>query len=372
MANPFKRTCFPCYALPAGAKPEEVRAAAARAMFDGLTLPWTPAADFTYTKSANMKVTEFVKTAGTEYVGLPYTDGRGGILTWLQYFDFEKGTFAPPADRDFNSNLGNSCASAVANGWRAVIPDLTVSATYSFTPSRGCIPVGDYTISDVTAEDFRTVGTRETIAANGREKILECYALCKTADALLLVAYHSNAGNHAMMVAEEPTVVRTADGAIDPERSVMIIQDQRFRQKPHAVNGEMLLISGRVRTGVTFAQLIEEGYIPFTHAVFTGQQPYVPASVTVEGEAALANWDDLILSAPYPVIALTLRQTDAAGKVLREDRRVTFAVEFTNGVAHRFPLKKMPLPSPADGAKRLTLSVMVNTGEVFTPLVFDL
>ena len=52
MEHPFKKTGFPCYALKKGAKPEEVRAAAARAMFDGLTLPWTPGADFTYTKTA--------------------------------------------------------------------------------------------------------------------------------------------------------------------------------------------------------------------------------------------------------------------------------------------------------------------------------
>lgn len=372
MDHPFKKTEFPCYALKAGATPGEIRAAAARAMFDGLTLPWTPGADFSYSKSANGKVTEFPKTVGTVYTGLPYTDGGGGVLTWLQYYDFEKGSFTPPADRDFNTNLGNSCASAVANGWRAVIPDCPFCATYSFTLSRGCKPVGDYEIDLPDTDDFRHVGTKETIAKNGRERILEAYTRCRTADLLLYVSYESNKGNHAIMVAEEPSVVRFPDGRIDPEKSVMVIQDQRFRTKPHEVAGEMLLISGRVRTGITFASLISEGYIPLTHPVFTGEQPYTPASLTVEGKPSLAAWESLTLVSNYQIIALKAVFTDETGAVLQTEKRVSFAVELKNGIALRFPLAKMALPASPAGAKRLTLSAMVSTGEVFTVFSVDL
>ena len=91
MEHPFKKTAFPCYALKAGATPDRVRAAAARAMFDGLTLPWTPGADFSYSKSANGKVTEFPKTVGTVYTGLPYT--VRGVFVELVLNGVHKGNY---------------------------------------------------------------------------------------------------------------------------------------------------------------------------------------------------------------------------------------------------------------------------------------
>ncbi|MBP5289481.1 MAG: hypothetical protein J6Z79_06400 [Clostridia bacterium] len=372
MSNQFKRTEFPCYKLPAGATPDQIRAMAVQAMFDGLTVPWTPKADFSYGKVANGKPTEFLKTAGTEYVGLPYTDGRGGVLTWLQYYDFETGTFDPPADRNFNANLGNSCASAVANGWRAVIPDFYACATYSFTRSRGCTLVGDYEMDLPETGDLRHVGTKETIEKNGREKIMECYTLVKPGDLLLYICYESNKGNHAIMAADTPSVVRFPDGRIDPQKSVLVIQDQRFYQKPHEVNGEMMLISGRVRTGVTFAQMISEGYIPITHPVLTGEVPYTPAALSVEGAPSLTGWKDLTLVSNYQIVALKAVFTDGAGKVLGSEKRVSYAEEFVNGIGFRFPLEKMAVPAVPAGAKRLTLSAMVTTGEVLTAFAVDL
>ena len=363
-------TEMPSYRLAADASPEEIRATAVRAMRDGLLLRWTPRETITYEKRKNGVMCPFAKEAGTVYVGMPYTDGSTGILTWLQYYDFKTGVFTCP-EGDFNELLGNSCAIALAWGWYAVIPDLDMRSTYTFTRARGCVPVGGYDF-DPAIDDLRTVSTKAIIRQNGREKILEAYTECQPADALIMVGL-TNAGNHAMMVVEAPWVVRFPDGRIDPEKSVLVIQDQRGRTKPYEVDGEEILLSGRVRTGITFAELIRDGYIPVTLPGLTGQEPHVPASVTAEGPAGdAARLGEVTLVSPYPIIALTAAVSDAGGRVLGSAKKVLSKKELFNGKMRRFPLKDFPLPELPAGAAKLSISTLVATGESFEPLTVSL
>ena len=358
-------TAPPLYALKDGAAPAEIRATAVRAMADGLRLPWTPRESFSYEKGLNGKAKRFEKEAGVRYVGLPYTDANTGVLTFLQYYDFETGVFTLPDGAVINDALGNSCAAAVSWGWHAVIPDLAVRSTYTFNRKRGCVPVGGYAF-DPEEDDLRNVGTREIIEQNGRQTILECYAACLPADCLVTVG-RTNHGNHAMMAAEAPTVVRRADGSVDPERSVMIIQDQRGRTKPHELDGAPTLISGRLRTGLTFADLLTHAFIPLTHPVLTGAAPYRKPAVTPEGAIAdPADPGAARLLSTHPLIALTWTVRNGAGRALAAEKLVLTKRHLFRGDSFNFPLADFPLKARPAGAAFFELSALVSNGETFT------
>ena len=90
--HPMKE--IPNYALPEGASLEEVRATAVRAMRDELSVEWVTDSTILYNKSVSKTDRDFELSAGRVYAGLPYTAAASGLLSWLQYYDFETGAFS--------------------------------------------------------------------------------------------------------------------------------------------------------------------------------------------------------------------------------------------------------------------------------------
>lgn len=367
---------FPDYTLPADATTDEIRAMAIKAMKDGLSLKWTPYKTMTYEKSLNKNMKDFKNVPGTVYAGMPYTDGATGVLTFLQYYDFETGVMSGYDETQVNDLLGNSCANAVAWGWHAVVPHSFIGATYTFVVDRGALRVGPYTYDD-SIKSLRDYSTKKICDDNGDDVMLRSYAECLPADCVVSVG-SPNAGDHAMMVIE-PAHVEYTDGKIDPKNSYLVIQDQRGGNYEFTEDGQTVHYSGRTRAEISFESLLHDHYIPHTHPVFTGAQPYTPSSVTLDSEEdlTLQTLNEKTVVSPYKIIALTVTLTDQDGKTAYTTRRVLNSSYFTKETCYNYPGTNLPgasqiLRNTEKGKTyHYELKVQDATGRFYTPASFD-
>ena len=371
VAAPTER--IPDYSLSAGASVEEIRATAIRAMRDGLSVLWTPAENFQYVKKGSHAGKVFEYHTGTTYAGMPYTNGDTGIVAWLQYYDFETGVLSVPDFSRLNDTLGNTCASAVFCGWKAVCTGLDVGATYRMTVSNGVYPIGDYSY-DPSVTDLHDYRTQRMIEEAGDEAIFEAYALCHPAYGVNAVS-NKDGTFHAMMVIEEPHVVRNADGRIDPDASFLVIQDQRanhFGMKTTGeVNGETVYYSGRLRAEVSFAKLIAESYVPVAPAEIIGIKPYKPARVSASGEVSdPASLRSIRIESNYSIVAVRTVVTDRRGKVKSDTRRVLTKNEVLD-FGTSYPCDRLFEKNVPGASDRLRVEVTLCNGQTFTPIDAD-
>lgn len=367
---------FPDYSLPADATTDQIRAMAVQAMRDGLSVKWTPYREITYNKSGAVSHKDYINKPGTVYAGLPYTNGATGILTWLQYYDFETGILSGYDPAQVNENLGNSCAAAVAWGWHAVVPESFVEATFTFVVARGALRVGPYTYDD-SITTFRNYSTENIVNDNGVETMYASYAQCLPADCVVTVG-SSVCGDHAMMVTE-PAHVEYTDGKIDPEKSYVMIQDQRAGDYNIQEDGQTVHYSGRTNYKATFQELATNHYIPCTHPVFTGAQPYTPATVTLEseGEVTLENVNAQTILTPYKIVAVNVKVLDKDGETAYSSRRVLNRDSFSKPTCNAYPCQNLTSAEVAtrDLKKGETytyqVEVLIATGQIFTPISFE-
>ena len=145
----------------------------------------------------------------------------------------------------FTTYMGTDCSGGVAWGWFAISP-VQVSdvdgvyhggmfpyLTSAMNPSvlvqeqRGIYPVGEWTSDTYTPElAAYDVGNCTSPVAmceyNGSEVMYEAYAQARKADCLL----YGTPGGHIRMCSEDPVVIRSADGVIDPVKSYAITHEQ--------------------------------------------------------------------------------------------------------------------------------------------------
>ena len=124
----------------------------------------------------------------------------------------------------------------------------------------------------------------------------ESYAMMKPADGLVC-------NGHVRMNSAVPTVVRNADGTIDPDASYTYVREQvcYVSHKNHlriAPDGTHYTAQGRVEYHNTFRQLLTEGYIPFTFAEFKDPSRVEPVRIRLAVEPELK---ERVLSANYAI-----------------------------------------------------------------------
>ena len=368
--NPM--TEAPCYALEEGASTNEMREMAIKAMYDELTFKWTPSERFTYRKTGSNADKEYVFEQDTVYAGLPYTTAAAGLFQWLAHCNLQDSVFKVPETFGVETKLGNSCSSSVSWGIAAVCPSIgTADSTFMFVKDSHMIALGDVDYS-ADIKNFNDYGTDLIVKDNGDAKVLEGYALLKKADTV--IAAGPNTAIHGMMVIEEPTVVRNEDGTIDSKKSIVVVQDQRAREKEKELDGDTVSIRGRIRAEVCFNELLKGGYIAMTTREFLNNETYVKATVSLDREAT--DWKALseakVLS-NYRIAVLRIAITDETGAKVCEILDTTSCRNIRSNEVHNFPLEA--LCAEAMNCKDLvagkkyqgTLKVTVATGETFIP-----
>ena len=387
----------PMYTVSENPTVEELRQTAVRAMHDMLSIQWSVSEPFMYNKTGAVSHKDYRYSAETVYNGLPYADGQTNMYVWLEYYDLETGHLTMEGDGQWlNSNLGNTCAGSLMWAWSTVCDSLTGKyVNTSMVPMYGCYPVGPYTYPNFEfvneyREEAGKVSTADICAHNGLAVMMESYAQTKMADAIT-----NSKSEHTMMIIEDATVVRDANGNIDPIQSYVMLQDQAAGsgEKFYEHLGEDGILyqytgrTGPIAVKMTFKQLFDATYIPVTTAEFMGKEAYVKPEVKFSKETvtSLEEIYSGAITSNYPMSLVKFMATDANGKETelhhvyfnRKDVKGSEPGMFDGKARNYKPsgdriLIDEAVASLAAGTYTITAVVTAPNGEIFTPISFQL
>ena len=372
---------YPNYVFTEQPTPEQLRQRAMDAMEDFLSIQWSTHQKIVHGKSGPVGGKIFIYDADVVFAGLPYTNGDKGLFQFLEFYDFETGRLKfSGTGQEFNRLLGGTCAAGVMWSWATVCHTLTGQFdNYFMVPKFGCYPVGDITFDD-TIRYYPQCPTRDIIRDNGIDRVLDAYSKILPADAVTTSPH----GDHTMMVISKPHVEYTEDGKIDPEKSYVIIRDQRggFGDGFYDAREADCLVhySGRLALKYSFRRLLDEAYIPLTTKEFMGTEPYQRAKVWFEGETP-TDMDSLkqgAIRCNYPMAVLKVILTDENGAEALIHRHLFVKKEIEEGLARNYPMKLASDAIPAavyvamEPGKTYDLRVEVTptTGEKLVPVRF--
>ena len=223
------------------------------------SIKWTTPVTLTHT-SKNASIHEQIFEPGVVHQGIPYDHTGGSYQRFMHVLDennqvredFAKKyatSFWGGGDNlqtlGFTAYMGSDCSSGVGWGWHQISPAQVADIdgeyqggmcpylTSSMIPDPdrqeafGIYPVGEWTGAayDPDKAAYKVVdcdSTTTIIELNGDQVIYEAYGKGRKADAIVSV----KPGGHIRIYAEDPVVIRTADGTLDPERSYLVTHEQ--------------------------------------------------------------------------------------------------------------------------------------------------
>ena len=360
---------------------DEMRQMAVKAMHDMISVQWCVGEYTTYRKTSTGSKYFFEFLPTNTYAGVPYSNADGSLIQWFEFYDPETGLLDVGGDGQvLNESVGNTCAGSVAAGWSVVCASIEgPCGSGSFTPKYNYVPVGGY--QSMSVDTFNSFPTDMILEMNGREKMFSCYAQVLPADGLC-----STPDVHAMMAIEPAHVEYTEDGAIDPDKSYITIQDQRMG---HAITNRVestengyLYYAGSISKAYTFNELWDLGYIPVTTQEFAGLRPYEAPEVSFSVKNC-ETAEDVIsgnVVSNYPICVARMYLTDSQGEKTLLERVLLTKWDIPTGLARNFPIRQFNLSctsekflSMLEPGQTYTLSyeVSVANGQVFTPVSIE-
>lgn len=325
-----------------------------------LTFGWTPNVTIDYNSGMSDKT--FYK--GQVYGGPPYQSGRfGNIYKWMYYYDEENGMLDLTGGQDTLAKICNQCTGGAITGWGRVVNTMNFPDTGRMTRVTGCIPVGTYTY-DEEIVNYSVRDTYQISTDNGAAAMWESYAALKPADGI--VNFKAGGGGHVRMVSSV-NVVRNSDGTVNGLESTLTYLDQwAIYHEATQSNGIPYEVEGGVDVVMTFMDVLNNGYLPFTFAELNKQDPVEKAEATlsVTGDSvktsAIAR---ATIKSNYFMSDISVSVTDSSGKEVYHNDVIIYNVlmpyETTlNGVAPKAELDKY-----ADGNHTITVTTRVSTGE---------
>lgn len=242
---------------------------------------------------------------GKYYGGIPYMGNTAGSLyRWLEFYDPYTGVMNwdpllrtnRPKWKDSATGIvypdvgsayfGNTCASSCVWAWLRVSNSIDTFWTNTWIPKNGFVKVGGYALSE---NEDHGKETSIICTKNGKDVMFSSYALMKKADGLVQTG-------HAVMIVDNPVVVRNADGSIDGEKSYVLVAEQKASfLTASPTKGGVDLYSPLNDKGITyrimgnypgnivndtvremkwsFNSLYSKGYLPFTIPELLGTDP---------------------------------------------------------------------------------------------------
>ncbi len=345
-----------------------------------LSFAWTPKANAQYQNKESNPVLKF--NTGSVYGGTPYvTNTTGTVYTAMEYYDPITGTLNISGDaKETIMKFSNQCSGSAYWAWNRVCTSIKYTDTSTTLLAYNCLRVGPYTYPDTwTRWDQNSNSTTLVCQSNGEQTMYESYAQVKPADGILTVRPNMEdlpANGHNRMISTYPVVVRNADGTINGEKSYLyyIDQDGEFSSDKQADGTDYTRIG--VDTKFTFAEIYNEGYIPFTFAELVGQKP-VDESVTSMSytgkTATVAQLTGATVTSNYSISDITIVVKDADGnQVYRNlvasndfDRYKPGHTQVDVSVA----VDADALAAYTDGKHTVEVSARIGTGE--KPVVYE-
>ena len=266
------------------------------------TAVWMPAEDYDYTVKSEGDTKTVV--GGVKYGGLPYTSvSSGNIYRLMDYMDPNTHVVDIKTAGAVKTLFGNQCSFGSYVGIGRVINSAEYRWTKNMTPSTGFIQVGDYTM-DTTCTEYKDglYNTVDILKENGEEKMYESYAGLKKGD---VIVYFTTAG-HVVMISEDATVVRDANGKIDPKASYVKVIDQTPGTVTDGKNeaGDNFTYEKNVDAKWDFTKLLGGKYIPFTFAEWKGEDPIESSKTEIDytGDSlSLENMKGIKITSNYGI-----------------------------------------------------------------------
>ena len=236
---------------------------------------WVADDDYTYQLAKGYDPITLKK--GGVYAGFPYISlGSNNVYRFMDYMDPETGVIDIKAAGANPRIFGNQCSMTCNWAWARIINSAKCCWTEDMVKKNGIVPVGPYTYAEDLEELTKEYGTKQIVQENGLDIMSQSYAQLKPADGLVKTG-------HVILCTELPHVEYTPDGAIDPERSYILISDQTRATgwKPYSNNsGDNYEMCGNINRQRTFQYLFEKGYIPFTFKEYSGDAPIEETEVS--------------------------------------------------------------------------------------------
>ena len=329
-----------------------------------LTFGWTPSVTTDYNSGMSDKT--FYK--GQVYGGPPYQSGRfGNIYKWMYFYDEENGMLDLTDGQDTLAKICNQCTGGAITGWGRVVNSMNFKDTGAINETSGCLRVGPYTYD----ESIKYFSQRDTYAIcidNGVVTMWESYAALKPADGIVNFknsADGSSAGHVRMVSAIN--VVRNSDGSVDGLKSTLTYLDQwAIYHEEMQSNGIPYEVEGGVDVVMTFMDVYNNGYLPFTFAELIGTDPVekAEASLNVTGDSVkVTDLARATIKSNYIMSDITVSVTDASGKEVYHNDAILFATLMPYEGLMNVAAPKGELEKYADGSHTVTVSTRVSTGE---------
>ena len=338
-----------------------------------MLFPWTPSDPLNFTPiNGSDKVTK-IFVPGEVYGGPPYIAGTmGNIYTMMEYYDERNGMLDLSGGMDTLRQFCNQCSGSTFWAWNRVCNKITYNGTTNALQHNGCIRVGPYTYDDNIMDMYREqVSTKQICQTNGLDTMYESYALLKPADGI--VNFYSGAG-HVRMVFAEANVVRDANGKINGGLSTITYTDQDGLWYQHTQpDGSPYEHVGGYKIEITFFQLFNDGYLPFTFAEFIGADPVEKSETTIDYTGDTITTAQLMkanISSNYSISDVTIVIKDKNGKQVFRNMAPAYKAQNaipvpTARVEWAYSLE---LENYADGKHTVEISARIGTGE--KPVVY--
>lgn len=357
---------------------EELRQLCVDAMRYNLTFTWTPTMDINYSFTLLDRTSEVSLPKGIAYSGMFYcnNNAKGNVWKALQYYDLETGAMDIEAmGGQLLTMLSSACARGCEWGWSRVSNSHGLETMSSYNQYNSNISlVGPYNYQVGKYSFGSGSGTKDIIAENGEDVILQSYAVMKMADGV-----YSSSSYHVMMVAEDPVIVYDKDGKIDPVESYAIILEQDAigsktdKQDVKQSNGVTLRQLGGVDKKYTFRELLDKGYVPFTIKELTGEDPVEDGDAWLGNTSSrLENNTEIILEdlmsktlfTNYAICTVEMQVKDPEGQLLLSHKYDLQTTPHTYhvGISNlEFAEKCIPY---ANGKNTVHVYVRLSTGEL--------
>lgn len=329
-----------------------------------LSFGWTP----NVTTDYNSGMSDKTFYAGQVYGGPPYQSGRfGNMYKWMYFYDEDNGMLDLTGGQETLAKICNQCTGGAITGWSRVMNSSKYAGTNEITEANGCLRVGPYTYDD----NIKAYGMRDTYAIcgdNGAVTMWESYAALKPADGIVNFKNGDNgsgAGHVRMVVSVD--VVRNADGTINGLASTLTYLDQ-WAEYSNAVqsNGIPYEVEGGIDVVMTFMDVFNNGYLPFTYAELIKQDPVEKSTATlnVTGESVkTAELARATIKSNYIMSDITVSVADSSGKEVYHNDAILFATLMPYEAMINVAAPKAELDKYADGNHTVTVSTRVGTGE---------
>ncbi|MBR2309744.1 MAG: hypothetical protein IKA47_04340 [Oscillospiraceae bacterium] len=228
---------------------------------------------------------------GVTYGGLPYISwATGSPYRLMDYIDEETGVVNMANAGDKPILFGNQCANGAYVGFARVINSAKYGITAKMLQANGFLNLGEYTYNKELPSWKKDYGTPNVLNENGRDVMMESYALLKAGDPIV---YWTTAG-HVVMIATDAVVVRDDKGNIDPVKSFVTIIDQAVSFVPYQhQDGDLCQIAENVDAKWNFQQLYAGKYLPMTFAEWTGEDPIEETEVSFSHQGDTITIDQL-------------------------------------------------------------------------------